>query len=107
MKYPDKTNDKRRRRRYKYLINMLGFNPLDLGFNFDYFCNTRAITFSKEIGEGKKICIDFYSWFGKSWLYLFCNDYAHMLKRWDNEIPSVEAVKAIISKQLTILNSIV
>lgn len=85
MKYPRGLRPKLKRR-YKYLINKVGYNPLDFGFDFDWFFG-RSLCFSKKLKD-RTILLTFNYWFGKSFFSLYKNTYSTELFSFKNEFPN-------------------
>lgn len=53
MEYPKQLKkEPRLLNRFKYIINKIGFNPMELGFEFQFFLNGRSMMFGKQISDG-------------------------------------------------------
>lgn len=85
MKYPKDIHPSLKRR-YKYLINKLGYNPLEYGFEFDWFVNSRSVSFSKKLTD-RTILLSFNFWFKNSWLCLWKDTYCTKLFDFENTSP--------------------
>lgn len=63
------------KRRFRKLINELGYNPLDYGFKIDWFVNGRSLCFSKKINN-RNILLNINSWNGTRYLEFYRTTYS-------------------------------
>lgn len=83
------------KRRYKYLIERIGYNPLDFGFDFDWFLNGRSMSFSKKL-EDRTILLEVNYWFGSCWMRFYKNTYCTNLFEFKDSFPDLRNFKRVL-----------
>lgn len=88
-------SSKKLTRRYAYLISKIGYNPIDYGFEFDWFVNGRSISFSKKL-EDRTILLEINYWFGKVWMGIYKNTYCTNLFKFEKTFPDKRNFERIL-----------
>ena len=88
-------SSKKLTRRYAYLISKIGYNPLDYGFEFNWFVNGRSISFSKKL-EDRTILLEINYWFGKAWMGIYKNTYCTNLFKFKKTFPDKRNFERIL-----------
>lgn len=69
--------------RFKYIVRKIGINPMELGFEFQFFWNGRSMTFSKKIKD-EHILLSMNYWNGDYYLTIYRDSFQDMRFSFDS-----------------------